>query len=53
MGTELVPEMLIFNQMTLLLAQEDFINGDECLTSIRGRKFSFSSKTASESSYTG
>jgi hypothetical protein len=26
MGTELVPETLIFNQLTQLIAQEDFIN---------------------------
>jgi hypothetical protein len=34
MGTEMVPEMsVMFNQLTWLVAQEDFINGKLELTS--------------------
>jgi hypothetical protein len=36
MGTEMVPEKsVIFNQLTWLIAQEDFINGSKSLKNVK------------------
>jgi hypothetical protein len=38
-GTETVPETVIFNQLTQQIAKEDFINSNESLASIKVGEF--------------